>query len=137
MHWMLVAMLAFDLASARQEPNLDKRSDLALKNAATALDNVRDAYQAGDMVKVKAGLEEVGESVEYSEASLEATGKNPRGAGSYKRAEIATRQLLRRIDGLRQVMSAVDRDVLDPAQAKVTGVHDQLIQAIMGKKKKK
>jgi len=130
-------MLVFDLSLARQEPNLDKRSDLALKNAAAALDTVRDAYQAGDLEKVKAALAEVGESVEFSNESLEATGKNPRGAAAYKRAEIATRQLLRRIDGLRQIMSAVDRDVLDPVQQKVDSVHDQLIQAIMAKKKKK
>jgi hypothetical protein len=137
MVWAVLAMLVFDLGLARQEPNLEKRSDLALKNAASALDAARDAYQAGDMAKVKAALEEVGESVSYSEESLEATGKNPRGSGSYKRAEIATRQLLRRIDGLRQLMSAVDREVLDAAQEKVSSVHDQLIQEIMGKRKKK
>ncbi len=137
MHLVLVALLFFDLGPAKQEPNLEKRSDLALKNAGTALDSVRDAYQEGDLAKVKSALEEASESVELAHESLQATRKNPRSAGSFKRAELATRQLLRRMDGLRQVMSAVDRDLLDPAQAKVTAVHEQLIQAIMGKKKQK
>jgi len=136
MHLAVLVLLLFDIASVKQEPNLEKRSDLALKNAGAALDTARDAYSAGDLAKTQGALEEVSESVELARESLESTGKNPRGAGSYKRAEIATRQLLRRLEGLKQVMSAVDRDVLDPVEAKVTGVHDRLIQAIMGKKKK-
>ena len=136
MVWVMVALVVFDLGLARQEPNLEKRSDLALKNASAALDAARDFYQAGNLDETKTALEEFGESVDLSHASLEATGKNPRGAGSYKRAEIATRQLLRRLDGLRQIMSAIDRDVLDPAQAKAAAVHEKLIQDIMGKKRK-
>ena len=136
MFWVVAALLVFDLGLAKQEPNLEKRSDLALKNAAAALDAARDAYQAGDSTKVNEALEETGQSVDLSYESLEASGKNPRNAGSYKRAELATRQLLRRLEGLRQIMSALDRDVVDPAVAKVGSVHERLIQEIMSKKRR-
>lgn len=136
MLWPAILFLAFDLASARQEPNLDKRSDLALKNADAALNAARDAYAAADMPKAKEALDEARQSVDLSYDSLNATGKNPRGAGSYKRAEMALGQILRRLEGMRQLWSAVDRDVLDPAQSHVREVHERVIQEIMGKKKR-
>jgi hypothetical protein len=136
MHWALITLLAFDLAAARNEPNLEKRSDLALKNADVALTAARDAYKSGDFPKVRSALAEVGESVELCYQSLSDSGKDPRGSRYYKRAELDTRQLMRRLDGLRDTMSVVDQEVIDPVRMRVAEIHDRLLTSIMTKKKK-
>jgi exonuclease VII small subunit len=136
MPWVLVTMLVLDLATVKTEPNLERRSDRALENAQSALDAARKAYEGGDLDQTKTALEEVRESVDLSYKSLLDTRKDPRGSGHFKKAELATRQLLRRLDGLRQTMSVLDRDVIDPVEARVSEVHENLIQGIMGKRKK-
>ncbi len=45
MQLLFITFLVFDLALAKTEPNLEKRSELALENASTALDQARsEAY---------------------------------------------------------------------------------------------
>ena len=136
MHLLLTLLLAADLAGIKTEPKLEKRSDLALKYAETAVDSARDAYKKGDMDATRAALDEVREGVQLSYDSLMATGKDPRrSSGPFKNAEKATRQILRRLDGLSDFMSAADRGAVDPARQLVSEIHDKLILGIMGKKK--
>ena len=136
MSWVLIACLAFDLASVRQEPNLERRSELALDNADTALTNAREAYKAGDFEKTKTAADEIEESVTLAYDSLRETGKDPRRSPKFfKRAEMATRQLLRRIDGLLESMSVADRPALLVVRDRVSDVHDDLLNGIMKKRK--
>ena len=68
--------------------------------------------------------------------SLVATGKDPRrNSNPFKDAEKSTRQILRRLDSLSDLMSAFDRSAVEPAQRTVSDIHDKLIIGIMGKKK--
>ena len=77
-------------------------------------------------------LGEVKDAVTLSYDSLVATGKNPRkSSGPFKKAEKATRELLRRLLGFRDSMSVVDHPVLDPVMEDVKEVHDQLLTGIM------
>ena len=126
------------LDAAKAEPNLEKRSSLALDNAAHALKSAQDAYLVqGDMKQVAASLEEVSASVELAYDSLEQTHKVPNKSPKFfKKAEIETRELLRRIDDLREQMSVDDRETLDKVRAAVQKVHESLLEAIMGGKKK-
>ncbi len=127
---------AFDLSSVKNEPNLEKRSELALNNAAAALQIVKDTYERGDMEKAKAAADEVGESVELAYSCLMDTGKNARkNPKFFKKAELSTRQILRRLEGMVDSMSVDDRPFLESVRARVATVHDDLITAIMGKKK--
>jgi len=137
MQWVLVAMLVFDLASVKNEPNLEKRSELALDNANAALDQAREAYTAGDSAKMAAALNEVRESVDLSYDSLSESGKDPRGSRSFKRAELRTRELLRRLEGMRETVGFEERAIVDKVHDRVAEVHDSLIQGIMSKRKKK
>ncbi|MGD1097509.1 MAG: hypothetical protein ABSB35_36665 [Bryobacteraceae bacterium] len=141
MLWLLITLLtsgvlATDLASIKTEPNLEKRSDLALDNAGTALDLARTAYNSGDVAKTGTALDEVVESVDLAYHSLEETGKdarrNPR---PYKRAELKTRELLRRLEGIRELVSFEDRALVEKVRDRVAQVHDELLQGIMSKKK--
>ena len=126
--------LALDLSAVKSEPKPEKRSELALTYANTALDAAKTAYQQGRWAETQAALADVDSAVTLSYESLTETGKNPRKTTAFKNAEKATRELLRRLTGFRDFMSAVDHAAVDPVVAKVNQVHDQLIQGIMAGK---
>jgi hypothetical protein len=133
---ILALFLAFaDISGAKAEPNLEKRSDLALENANQAIDGARAAYQAGDMKKTEAELKEVQESVDLSLDALENSGKKPRDNSHYKKAEIKLRAMLRRLSGFRDEMSVDDRKPVDDVAARMQEVHDRLLSEIMSKKR--
>ncbi len=136
MQWLLVTLLAFDLASVKMEANLQKRSELALDNANAALDQARDAYQAGDVSKMELELKEVGESVEMAYRSLEDSGKDARrNPKFFKRAELRSRELLRRLESVRDSVGYEQRFLIDGLRERVDAVHDDLLQELMTKKK--
>ncbi len=130
-------VLRADLARARAEPNLEKRSGLALENAVAQYQAARAAYDKGDNDRVAAAVAEIQESVDLAYASLKATGKDPRRSPKwFKRAEISTRDLLRKMDAFQQEMSFADRSILDKTKARVQQVHDDLLLGLMEGKKK-
>src|SRR5689334_20331823 len=105
MYWLLITVLAFDLAPVRSEPNLERRSERALDNAEIALAAVHEAYAATDLDKTQAALDEARESVDLAYQSLKDSGKEPRNNKFFKRAEMRTRELLRRLENIRQGFS--------------------------------
>ncbi len=131
------ALVRGDLKTALAEKDLERRSKLALDNAAAALQNAKSAYQQGDIDKTRAAVSEVGESVDLAYKSLEDTHKNPRKSPKYfKNAELATRDLLRRLDTFDHDMSYDDRPLLKPLKDKVQQVHDDLLLGLMEGKPK-
>jgi hypothetical protein len=133
----LAAPLHADLSRALAEPNLEKRSRLALENAKAAYQSMRAAYDKGETGKVTAGITEIGESVELAHTSLKQTGKAPRKSPKYfKEAEIATRDLLRRLQSAQDAMSFDDRPSLDPLKKKVQQIHEDLLIGLMEGKRK-
>jgi len=140
MAWLSIALLAaqlyaLDLGTIKQEPNLERRSDLALQYASSALDTARDAYAAGDIDKTGAAIEEVGSSVDLAYDSLGQTGKDPRRSPKFfKRAEMSTRQLLRRLDGMIESMSVADRLLAEKVRGRVADIHENLLKGIMKRK---
>jgi hypothetical protein len=129
--------LRADLTRANAERNLEKRSKLALDNAMAAYQSARAAYDKGDNAAVAAAADEIEESVELAYTSLKNTGKDPRRSPKwFKRAEIDTRDLLRKLEGFQQEMSFADRPVLDKVKAKIQQVHDELLLGLMEGKKK-
>jgi hypothetical protein len=126
------SVLRADLKIAMAETDLGKRSKLALDNAEAALKATREAYNKGENDKVAAGANEILESVNLASESLKATGKNPRKSPKwFKQAEIATRDLLKRIDTLQHDMNFGERDVLDKCRARTLEVHDELLLGLM------
>lgn len=142
MRWPLVALFtisslaAADLPSILQEPNLERRSQLAMEYANAALDTARAAYQASDIEKAQTALTEVGEAVDLAYDSLQKTGKEARrNPKFFKRTELATRQILRRMQGMVESMNFQDRSLAEKVRDRVAAIHDDLLQAIMAKKK--
>jgi hypothetical protein len=132
------ALLQADLDKAKNESNLEKRSALALTNASEQYKAARAAYEKGDNDRVAAAAEEILESVNLAWQSLKDTGKDPRRNPKYfKRAEIETRDLLRKLDGFEQEMSFTERPVLEKVKAEVQKVHDDLLLGLMEGNKKK
>lgn len=132
------AAASTELDAVRAEANLEKRSKLALDNAASALRSAREAYQAGDTATVTAKTDEIGESVDLAYNSLTETGKNPRKSPKwFKHAEMETRELTRRLEDFAQQMNYNDRAILDKTRARVEQVHDELLTGLMEGRKKK
>ncbi len=136
---LFAAVARADLAAARAEPNLEKRAEKALDNAQHSLAAAQDAYiQKADLKQSEAALQELAESVQLAYESLMATGKNPsKKPKHFKRAEIKTRELMRRLDDFRAQMSALDRDAIEKTRDAVQKVHDDLLEGIMSGGKKK
>ncbi len=133
-----VPAVSADLAKIRAEQNLERRSKLALDYAASQLQAAREAYRNGEGEKVNAHIAEVGESVDLAYESLKQTNKDPRRSPKwFKSAEIATRDLLRKLDTFQQDMSFGDRAGVDQVKAKVQQVHDDLLVGLMEGKKHK
>jgi hypothetical protein len=145
MRWILVLALVAasagvmraNLDEARAEPNLEKRSNLALSNAAIALKNARDAYRAGDSRTAMSKIEELQESVELGYDSLMKTGKDPRKNPKwFKKAEIATRDLLRSMESFEHEMAFNDRAMIEKVQERAQQIHDSLLTGLMEGKRK-
>jgi hypothetical protein len=130
--WTAASVDAADLQPAKNEPNLEKRCKLALANADQAISEAREAYNKQDMKATSARLAEVRESVELAQAALVASGKKPgRSPGPYKYAETRSRELLRRIDGLKEEMDASDREMIESVQNRVQEIHDAWLDGIL------
>ena len=126
-----------DLRQAMAEPNLEKRSQLALDNALAAYKAARQAYEHGESDKVATAVAEIQESVDLANTSLAKTGKDPRRSPKwFKKAEIETRELLKHLDAFEHDMSFSDRAMLEPVKAKVQQVHDELLVGLMEGKRK-
>jgi hypothetical protein len=130
--------LRADLASAKSERKPEKRAEKALDNAQDAFKHARSTYmQKGDLSQTSAYLDEVMESVQLAYDSLIETGKNPsKSPKHFKKAEIRTRDLLRKLADFRDQMSALDRDGIEKIHASIQKIHDDLLAGIMGDKKK-
>ena len=114
------------------EPNLERRSGLAMENASAVLKSARQAYEKGDSSGLAAKIDEIRQSVDLAYESLQKTGKNPRKSPRwFKRAEIRTRDLGRELDGFQRVMSFNERPLLDKLREHVQQVHEDLLLGLL------
>jgi hypothetical protein len=137
---LLAALLTLpalaDLKFVQSEPNLEKRSELALEHANSLVDTARIAYKNGKHADFEAAIKEIVEAVELSSASLTATGKNARRHPKhFKRAELKTRALVRRLDLLETEVGLDDRTPVHDAKIRIGHINDDLVLQIMTKKK--
>jgi hypothetical protein len=129
--------LRADLKRAQAETNLEKRSQLAMDNAVAQYQVARAAYDKGDTSQTAAAIAEILESVDLADTSLRQTGKDPRKSSKwFKKAEMETRDLSRKLESFQQIMGFEDRPMLDKVKARVQQVHDDLLLGIMEGKHK-
>ncbi len=134
---LLVLWLAFaDIGAVKSEPDLEKRSELALTNAERTFDDARQAYKDGDDKRLGAALSEIAESVDISYDALNHASAPPRRSKYYKRAELRVRTLIRRLSTFRDDVGYETRPEVEVVVRKLSDVHDQLISDIMSKNKR-
>jgi hypothetical protein len=137
----VIQLLAFlllvfgDIGTVKSEPDLERRSELALANADKQIDAAKQAYSGGDDKAEQQALAEVRELVDVSYDALEHTNKAPRKSKYYKNAELKLTALLRRLHSFRDQVGFENREAVDAVIKRVSDVHDELLVAIMSKKK--
>lgn len=132
-----LALLAQDLDAVRKEPNLTRRSQRALEFAehemAKAQKIVRDF---GSKTELQAALDSVVAGSELALQALRETGRPPRRLSrEYKRGELKTRDLVRRLEDLGQALSLDDRPMAEGALKQVTQIHEDFLLGVMGQKR--
>jgi hypothetical protein len=133
---LALLLLAFgDVGTVKSEPDLERRSELALANADKQVDAAKQAYNGGDEKAEQQALVEVRELVDVSYDALEHTNKAPHSSKYYKNAELKLTALLRRLHSFRDQVSFESREAVDAVIKRVSDVHDELLAAIMSKKK--
>ena len=134
----LVLLFAPDLAEVRNEPNPERRAELALDNANAAIDRARDFGKSADYEKLHQQVIEVRESVELCQESLEAAGKDPRkNVRQFKKIEMRIHHLTRRMKGFADEVSIEDKPAVEKVANRLDEINDEIVGDMFGKKKKK
>lgn len=133
---LALLLLAFaDIAAVKSEPDLERRSELALASADKEMDTARTAYNGGDEKAEQQALLEVRELVDVSYDALEHSNRPPRKSKYYKNAELKLSALLRRLNSFRDQVSFEGREAVEAVIKRVSDVHDEVLAAIMSKQK--
>lgn len=132
--WSMAAESGLERVKA--EPNLERRSELALVYAGEVLTNLRPDMETKEWAAVVPEIEEFRAAVDLSITSLKATGKNARRSPKYfKRAELKLRELGRRLRGLQVLVAVDDRPKMDEVISYVDMLQDELVEMTMGVRK--
>lgn len=124
MQAFVLALLLF-----AQDADPEKKYMAAILAANQAI----DASRAAGMDKQE--LDKAAGEVEKVLQILEETGKPPyKNAKHYKKAELKTREILRRIDTLLRDAGVDERESLQSAHERVQKVHEKLLEGVMMKK---
>ena len=133
---LALALLAYaDIAAVKSEPDLDRRSELALASADKEMDAARQAYNGGDEKAQQQALLQVRELVDVSYDALEHSNRAPRKSKYYKNAELKLKALLRRLNSFRDQVNFENREAVEAVAKRVSEVHDEVLAAIMSKQK--
>ena len=132
-HLFAAVVMAQGLDLIKNEPNLEKRAGRATDHATKLVGQARHAYQQGQLKDAVAALNELAEAVELAEKWLKETGKNAsRSPKHFKRAELASRGIVKRLDSFIHDMAIDDSEAAEKARARVRKVQEDLLAAIMG-----
>ena len=129
------AALHADIAAVKAEPNLERRSQMALDEAENGVADAKKNYDAGKLPEFRQAVGLVAELAELSYTSLEQTGKRARRSPKwFKRAEQRLLVLLRKLDSLEKDVSIEDRSLVTDVRKRVSEVHDRILHDIMTRK---
>ena len=136
-HLLLVLALAFDLTAVKSEPNLEKRSELALDTPTSPGRGARRLQRR----QRRQDAERAAGNVRFGGAGVRSrsadTGKDPRKDPKFfKRAELRTSELAAASGEPGAGDERLDHGTLDNVRARISEVHDNLLKGIMTRKKK-
>ena len=138
MPFLLFLLLnSLDIESVRNEPNLERRAELALENANEAIDRAKQFAADAKFDQLHLAVVEVQQSVELCAEALNATGKDPRkNTRQFKKVEMRIHQLTRRLRGFAGEVSIEDKPVVEKAANRLDEINDEIVTGIFTKKKK-
>jgi hypothetical protein len=110
------AALSADLESVRAQPNLEKRSELALVYADSALAEAKTAWRQGEMKEFSVKLDDVRDAVVLSLDSLQKTGRPPN-------------------KSFAEEVSLDDRPAVQKVNERVQAVHEEFLLGVLSRKK--
>ncbi|MDR3717757.1 MAG: hypothetical protein P4K98_03080 [Bryobacteraceae bacterium] len=127
---------AADLETVKKEPDLQKRSNLALDAAMAALKDARALpAEGGSSADLQKDMDTMIEAVELSLQSLRDTGKRPNKLTSYyKRGELKTHEMQKQMENLVQALAFDNRPPAEKAQARLNVLHDEFLFGVMSGK---
>lgn len=134
---LFLLLSSLDIEAVRNEPNLERRAELALENANGAIDKAKQFAADAQFDKLHLAVVEVQESVELCHESLAATGKDPRkNTRQFKKVEMRIHQLTRRLRGFAGEVSIEDKPVIEKAANRLDEINDEIVTGIFTKRKK-
>ena len=134
---LFLLLNSFDIGSVRNEPNLERRAELALENANQAIDKAKQHAADSKFDQLHLAVIEVQDSVELCHESLAATGKDPRkNTKQFKKVEMRIHQLTRRLRGFAGEVSIEDKPVIEKVANRLDEINDEIITGIFTKRKK-
>lgn len=127
------------LDTVRKEPNLTRRAQRALEHSEREMARAQKIVREfGSKTELEGALAQVAEGAELALQSLRETGRPPRRLSrDYKRGELKTRDLLRRLEDLEKALSLDDRPLVEAIRAKVSPVHEDFLAGVMGQSTKR
>jgi len=132
---LVVLLFSVDIAAVKSEADLERRSEMALASADQELSAAKQAYTNGDDKAEEQALADVRSLVDVSYEALEHANRPPRKSKYYKSAELKLTALMRRLSSFRDEVSFDSRSAVDSLIKRISDVHDQVLAAIMSKKK--
>lgn len=135
---LMLALLAppAGLDQVRAEPKLEKRAELAIDYAGTAVARSRKTVaESGSRNELEAALKDAVDACQLALDSLRETGKKPNKLSrQYKRAEMRTRQYVKELTDTALALSLDDRPAAESARDRVQLLHEEFLVGVMSGK---
>lgn len=135
---LMLALLAppASLDQVRAEPRLEKRSELAIDYAGTAVAKARKTVsESGSRTELESALKDAVDACQLALDSLRETGKKPNKLSrQYKRAEMRTRQYVKELTDVALALSLDDRPAAESARDRVQLLHEEFLVGVMSGK---
>jgi hypothetical protein len=124
------------LDSVKQEPDPVKRFQRALALADSTMQSASELIRAGgSKAELEASLNEIADASALALRSLRDTGKKPaKMAKEYKKGELATRSLLKRLGDMALAVGFEERGAVEKTRDQVTITHEEFLLGVMSGK---
>jgi len=133
---LTLSVAAADLDAVKKEPDLLKRSEMALEVAADALKHARELpAEGGSVSDLQKDMDTLVQGVELSLQALHDTGKHPNKLSKYyKKGELRTREMIKHLENLSQAIAFDNRPPAEKAHDRLVVLHDEYLFGVMSGK---
>ncbi len=124
------AVTPLDFETVKSESNPVKRTEKALDFSYQKLTEAREHASAGNYEEMGRAVAEIADGADVALESIRAK----RNVRAMKKAEQRCRDILRRLDTLRQDLPPAERGPVEKAVARIQEVQERILQLALGRK---